>query len=279
MTDFVDDDLVRRQPPPRTDVRMAPPGTSVSQPQHPGVAPAPAPIPVRAEPQPQPQPQAQAPAPTPAPVQTLPPAPVPVQPAHAPVAPMPAARPSDQVEDQMASAMKELERLRQKQENLQTQKSDLEDMRRKQKEFEVGKKEMIDCLSQSLISLEKEELKIEELVNVLGSTRLQFKTQLEEIEDARENKWEEDRYREELNKALALIENARNDFNKAQTKIASLQNRSSEDGNGGSSLMMAPARIGRGEGFMHWFKIGFAVSLPLIITFIILGLIYMKGLY
>ena len=255
MTDFIDDDLAKRQE-PRSQIRLAPQG----QPMRPVPPPAVAP-PAGYHPQPQPAYSAQG----------YP---------QVQQAPMRSARPQEQVEDQVASAMKELERLRQRQENLETQKQDLEELRRKQKEFEQGKRELVDALSSSLITLEKEEIKLEQLSNLLSTTRGQFKGRLAEIEANSEERWGEDNYREELNKALALIEDTRALYRKAKARISSLQSSHTAEGQSAAELEAVP--LGRAEerNFLRWMKMGLAFSLPFVIIyalFALLDLLYKLG--
>ena len=74
------------------------------------------------------------------------------------------AKHKQEVDDHVATAVHELERLRKRQEDLEREKKELEELRRKQEEYERGKREMSERLSQSLVTLEKDELQAERVV-------------------------------------------------------------------------------------------------------------------
>lgn len=186
------------------------------------------------------------------------------------------ARHREQVEDHMAHAAQELERLRQRQEHLEKEKSTLEELRRRQSEYEQGKREMLEHLNHSLISLEKEELNAEKLLEQVTNTRQQCRVWLSEIDSIDEAEWAEDAFREELGKALTRVEDIRVEYNKALAKIEAL---SSEEHQ--SATMHRPVfyeekdEEERGpRSFAYWLKVGLAASLPLMLTLIVLWILY-----
>ncbi len=180
-----------------------------------------------------------------------------------------------EIEDQVANAMKELERLRQRQEDLEQQKESLENLRQRQDRYAKGKRDVIERLSQNLVVLEKEELQAEQTLELLHLTRQKFKARLEEIQDLNEENWSEDIFREELSKALSLIDNTRDEYNKSVAKIEAL---SREKGSGVDHQPMllneGPDHEGEEKTFMSWLKVGFAVSFPVIVTLTILAVLY-----
>ncbi len=185
------------------------------------------------------------------------------------------ARQKEQVEETMASAAQELERLRQRQENLEKEKNMLEDLRRRQSEYERGKQDMLERLNKSIISLEKDELKTEKLLEIIASTRQRCRGWLSDIDGMDEEQWPEEEFRDELGKALAKIEDMRMEYNKAVAKIeahvsdervtASLEYSELSDG-----TVARPSE----KSFLHWLKVGFAVSLPIMVTLAILWVLY-----
>jgi ethanolamine utilization protein EutA (predicted chaperonin) len=168
----------------------------------------------------------------------------------------------------MAHAAQELERLRARQEGLEREKRDLEDVRRKQEEYEQGKREMIERFGQSLVKLEKDEAQAERLSELLGATRKRFKNLLDELQAINEQLWPEDQIRDELSKALTVIEDARMEYNKAMSKLDAI----SADGRKVSAehppVIFEEGRFARDvdRSFGYWVKVGFAVSLPLIVV-------------
>lgn len=176
------------------------------------------------------------------------------------------------VDENSVMAAQELERLRKRQEELEREKHELEDIRRKQEEYERGKREMMEKLSQSLVTMEKDEMQAERLAELLSACRRQFKEMLAELERINEEIWPEEKFGEELNKALALIEDTRMEYSKGLSKIEAA---------GGAEPHILPAaalggdeyRVRQGDErpFGYWLKVGFAVTLPLIAVIVIVA--------
>ncbi len=185
------------------------------------------------------------------------------------------ARQKDQVEESMAHAAQELERLRQRQEHLEKEKHVLEDLRRRQSEYERAKREMLEHLNHSLISLEKDELNAEKLLELVTSTRKRCRTWLAEIDSIDEELWPEDQFREELGKALTKVEDVRLEYNKALAKIESLGTEEKKIAATHHPIMFEESRSDTPDrNFGYWLKVGFAVSLPVILTLVILWIMY-----
>lgn len=184
------------------------------------------------------------------------------------------ARHRKQVEEEAAQRAREIERLRQLQENLEREKRDLEDLRKKQSDYVSGKQEMLQRLQQSLVALERHELRAAQLVDLLQNTRRRFKEIEGQIRGIREEEWPEDGVREELTKALALLEDARMEYNRATARIEALLGDSSKSP--AASAVVFEESGGRSapeRSFLQWVGIGLAVSLPLILALLALALV------
>lgn len=189
------------------------------------------------------------------------------------------ARQKEQVEDSVALAAQELERLRQRQENLEKEKHVLEDLRRRQADYERGKREMLDSLNQSLIALEKDELNAEKLLELVTSTRKRCRAWLSEIDAMDEELWPEDQFREELGRALAKIEDVRMEYNKALAKIEAQSGEEKKPAASAPVLYDERRGLDEEKGFGYWLKVGFAVSLPLVMTLVALWILhYMRDM-
>lgn len=188
-------------------------------------------------------------------------------------------RQREQVEDHMAHAAQELERLRQRQENLEKERSALEELRRRQAEYERGKREILEHLNHSIISLEKDELHAENLLQLVAETRNRCRGWLVDIDSINEEDWPEDQFREELAKGLSRIDDIRLEYNKALSKIDAMHTEETKGALRSPTYMEERARDVKEKSFGDWLKVGFAVSLPLILTLILLWLLYyMHGL-
>jgi hypothetical protein len=178
-----------------------------------------------------------------------------------------------EVVDQTAVAVQELERLRQRQEEIESEKRHLEDLRKKHDDYDRGKRDLLENLRRSLVVLERQEVEAGRMMEVLGVTRKRFKDLLAEIESIKEEAWPEDRVREELGRHLGIIEEARMEFSKSVAKIDALKG-DAVPGAAGRAAVLFEEHSGHEERhFGDWLKIGVAVSLPIVITLVILGVV------
>ena len=168
--------------------------------------------------------------------------------------------------EKSAQASQDMERLRQRQEEIEREKHDVEDLRRKTEEYERGKRDLVERFSQSLVSLEKEEIEAEQLSELLAAVRKRFKMMMAELQDLNEEMWPEESYRDELARALSILENARQEYNKSMARLDAIH------GEKGTPASHAPLTFEDHRPFQeiehpfgYWIRIGLAVSLPLIV--------------
>jgi len=182
----------------------------------------------------------------------------------------------EDIADKVANAAEEIERLRLRQDELEYAKQALEELNRKQDSYDQGKKDILASLSRSILQMEKDEVRAARMVELLGSTRAKFKDLLAEIHDIHEERWSESEFEAELDRALALIENARMVYNKSVAKIDAESWQRGErgagelaplDGPGGSSLA--------NKGFGFWLKVGIAIALPIVLGMSALAAAYL----
>ncbi|MCZ7591985.1 MAG: hypothetical protein M5U15_07420 [Kiritimatiellae bacterium] len=186
------------------------------------------------------------------------------------------ARHRKEVDTQSALAAQELERLRKRQEQLESEKRELEDLRKRQDDYERGKREMTEQLKRSLVALERKEVDAQRMVELLGATRLRFKEQLSVIESLQEEGWSEDGIRDELGTSLSVLEQARMEYNRAMAKVEAAKPEPPPVATGNRAMIFDERVIEEGgeKDFSHWFKIGLAASLPLLIVIVALSLIF-----
>jgi hypothetical protein len=161
----------------------------------------------------------------------------------------------ERLEDQVASTTQELERLRQKQENLQEQKKTLEDIRRQQGDYLREKKDIGQRLHQSLVLLEKEEIRVSQLAELYADSRETFGRMAEKLEALGEGNWEESRFDEEMTKALDQVKAMRMEFNKTLARLDAF-GWPSEEGEAATETTGA-------RDFRDWLLMGLALGLPI----------------
>lgn len=176
------------------------------------------------------------------------------------------ARHREEVNTQVATAKVEIERMRRRQSDLEREKQTLEDLMEKQDQYEQGKQEMIQRLSESIVSLEKLEDQAARQVEIYSSTKARFGECVEELHRINDAEWADDLFREELNKAVVQIDVIRKEFVKGQAAVEAA---------GGPVKLFDETRPRitafqdepeQSRGFGTWVRIGLAVSLPLIIA-------------
>jgi hypothetical protein len=185
-----------------------------------------------------------------------------------------------QMELQTARTAEELERLRRQTDTLEREKRELEDRRKKQEDYEKGKQELLDGLNHSLVTLERDEIKTQQLAELLQSVRQRFRDILEEISAIDENNWPEDQVREELGKALVRVDDARMEYNKAVTRVDSALAATDSGGASHPILFNKPVdEMGGNRTFTESLKTGLAFTLPLIVMIALLCVVLIwKGL-
>jgi len=125
----------------------------------------------------------------------------------------------EEVDSKLEQARDHLLALRRQQEELERQKNELEELRRRQEEYSRGRAEISDKLARGLIALERQEVEAQRLAEMCASTILAFREYTEQIEQINDEEWKSANVREELSRALAVIESARLEYNRAYARL------------------------------------------------------------
>jgi hypothetical protein len=126
---------------------------------------------------------------------------------------------TEEVDTKLDAAREQLLTLRRQQEELERQKSDLEELRRKQDEYARGKAEMIDNLTRSLSTMEREQIQAQRVAELCEATTDAFRDYLEQLQAINDTEWTNENVRTELSRALGVIENSRLEYNRARIKL------------------------------------------------------------
>ena len=182
----------------------------------------------------------------------------------------------EELAGKVSNSSNELERLRRIQAELEREKAGLESLSRKQEEYERGKQEMIEKFDRSLVLIEKEEMQATQMVEIMSSMRQRFRDTLTELRKIDEDRWPEDKVPDELNKALAVVDDAREVYKKGLAKIeaAGWQNAGTKRPEA-LSYDSGTENPGAKNGFGYWLKVGLAVTLPLTVVIIVLFVVYL----
>lgn len=153
----------------------------------------------------------------------------------------------------------ELEKLKRQLEDIEKQKVRLEELKRRQDELDNGRGDMMDKLTRSLVTVQREADETQKRLEQLHAIHNSFTQHLRFIESINPKAWTAAELPKELSKALSAVEDARSEYVKAQAKIA-------------VEAPIDPSNPGAYEqeygyveekGVVYWLKSGFAFTLPL----------------
>jgi hypothetical protein len=185
------------------------------------------------------------------------------------------ARQREQINAQASGQAKEIEQLKRRQTEIERQREAADETLRKQEAYERGRGEMIDRFNQSVIALEKQENRATRMAQLYMNTRQQFNALRREVEAIDLENCADNTLRDELGKAVAVIESSRLEYNKLLSVVEASE---AELGAVPAAKMAAmesaltiddePERD-----FIGWMKIGVALTLPLGVLVILLGIV------
>lgn len=162
----------------------------------------------------------------------------------------------------------ELEKLKRQLEDIEKQKVRLEELKRRQDELENGRADMLDKLTRSMVTVERETEEAQKRLEQLNAIHNSFVQHLRQVDSINPKLWGTADLPMELSKALSLVEDARADYIKAQAKIA-VEAPSEAAPATASAFDASEYGYAEEHGFLYWMKSGFAFTLPLQILGII----------
>ena len=195
---------------------------------------------------------------------------------------------SDEFDEKVAEAQEQLLHLRHQQEQLEKQKAELEELKRKREKFLRGRVEATDRLTKATTMLEREMFEAQKRLGQFAHARDAFARHLKNLEQINPETWAREETRSELTRALAAIQDARDEYTTEMARIGAIidvgaeepplaplpvevrgenskvpaESRSSDAPAPDSAAALAPVEV---RDFMYWLKSGFAFTLPLIV--------------
>ncbi|HEY5744261.1 MAG TPA: hypothetical protein VIS99_17185 [Terrimicrobiaceae bacterium] len=157
----------------------------------------------------------------------------------------------------------ELEKLKRQLEDIEKQKTRLEELKKRQDELETGRTEMVDKLTRSLVTVQREAEEAQKRLEQLNFIHNSFTQHLRYIEAINPKSWGAVDLPKELSKALSAVEDARVDYIKAQAKISVEASADVPVPTGLPSSFEQEYSFAEERGFSYWLKSGFAFTLPL----------------
>ena len=195
----------------------------------------------------------------------------------------------EDVDHKVKVAQEQLLQLRMQQEEIERQKQHLETLRVKQERFVAGKRDLLEKLARSSSSVERDLYDAQKRVEELSLTHDDFKRHLDILKSLQPEKWHRSQVDEELDQALAAIEDAEADYSKGMRRLESLRVVESnpvaatithpishtEAGHQADATLLNASPT---EELIIWLRRGFAFTLPLIGA-MLLGLVLAKLMF
>lgn len=196
--------------------------------------------------------------------------------------------PLEDMDHKVKAAQEQLLQLRMQQEEIERQKQHLETLRVKQERFVAGKRDLLEKLNRSVSGVERDLYDAQKRVEELSLTHDDFRRHLDILKSLQPEKWHRSQVDEELDQALAAIEDAEADFSKGMRRLESLRVVESNPIASGISHAVVPstssmeaaavAHVSPSEELIIWLRRGFAFTLPLMGALLV-GLLLAKLMF
>lgn len=180
--------------------------------------------------------------------------------------------------ERVQTTQQRLTKLRAEADALEREKQQFEELSRKQREFMQGRTEMAEKLSRSIAMLDRETYEAQKRVEQLLVIKDGFHQHLDVVDSLNPEQWNPQELQHDLTRAIGIIEDAREEYQKAVARVQMLTGApaaampavpSTAQGNVRESAMNRvaglPVEISR-NAFRTWLFCGAAFTLPLIAT-------------
>ncbi len=187
--------------------------------------------------------------------------------------------PMEEVQAKVKEAQEELLHLRLRQEEIQRQQEQLELIRQKQERFARGKRELLEKMGRASTGIEGELYSTQKLVEELTITQDNLDRHLEVLRGLQPEKWQRHQVDEELDLALAAIEEARTDFAKSTRRLDALRPAPAPEGNENHGASNTSGLMFDGDDTVAWLKRGAAFIAAPLLAATIIGLLIARVLF
>ncbi|MEN8694081.1 MAG: hypothetical protein ACN4GG_11200 [Akkermansiaceae bacterium] len=167
---------------------------------------------------------------------------------------------STDFEGKLEDAQQQLEYLHQQREHLERQKVALEELNQRKQDFMHGQVDLTEKMTSAITSIDRELFEAKQDIEDMEQARVSFAKHLQRIESLNPESWSKEQLREELEKAIAILERADDEYDQA---VAHFSGAHRSAGIFGPSTGRSPRTAG-GD-FRIMLKNGFAFNLPVIV--------------
>ncbi len=177
----------------------------------------------------------------------------------------------ENIADRVQSTQNRLSQLRAEAESLEREKVQFEELSRKQLEFMQGRTDMVEKLNRSVTMLERESYEAQKKAEQMTVLKDMFQHHLVNVQSLTPEKWNPADLPHDLNRALSMIEDAREEYEKGMsrvqmlTTVASVVSHAGSRSNQGTVRSAMPVEISR-DSFLRWAFVGAAFALPMAVA-------------
>jgi hypothetical protein len=168
----------------------------------------------------------------------------------------------EELDSRVTDTQQRLIELKRAQEELERERSALEEARRRRTEFQTGREEMQQHLTRGVGLLEEAEFNARRDAEQMAKTLGELREALLKVQGIHDETWTQENYNVELTRALAVIDNARMEWNAARLKWSLLSGPQLTDNQPATADQPAPMSL-ESLGFLQLCKLGLAMTWPL----------------
>lgn len=174
----------------------------------------------------------------------------------------------DEVDSKVGETQQKLAELKRVQEELERERAGLEETRRRQIEFQTGRQETIQSLTRGVGLLEEAEFAARRDAEQMAKSLADMRAALGKVEATNEAAWTKENFPVELTRALAIVENARMEWNSARLKFPVLSGApKTETAQPAEPVQSAQPSLAS-LGFGQLCKLGLAFTWPLLLALV-----------
>jgi molecular chaperone GrpE (heat shock protein) len=181
--------------------------------------------------------------------------------------------PIEEVHTKVKAANEELLHLKQRQEEIEREKQVLEMISQKQSRLAAGKRDLLDKMNRAVVSIERELYSTQKLIEELSCTHDSFARHLEVLRSLHPEKWQREEVDEQLDRALAAVDDAEGDYVKSMRRLSSSRADVPVDGAQAAVAAPSPGAVAEDESMSELLRRGFGLSLPLVGGLLVLLLV------
>jgi len=181
---------------------------------------------------------------------------------------------SEDFTGKLQEAQSQLELLQQQQAEVERQKVELQELNEHKEEFLQGQIEINEKLSTALTSMDREIFATRQELEEMEQARVCFADHLEKIDQLNPDGWNNDGLRQDLSRALSVLDLAEDEYEQAMAHFASSGRGTAVSGGSSPKAKRSNASVGDSELLTH-FRNGFAYNLPLVLLGIVAMIVYL----